>query len=159
MGIGSSDSPNPLVVGRVKVVRSNGVGLGHRFSPRRADTSHHVVVGSLSNIAPILKYRDRQRFAAWIATGCRARSFARGERIPSTGSGRIECAECEGFFEDPHNRGVVSVGPIEDDGSTASHSLFILVRRLWYETCGYDLLLPRARLVGAGSGLARASDE
>jgi len=78
MRIGSSDSPNPLVVGRVKVVRSNGGSLGHRFNPRRANISQHVVVGSLSNVAPVLKYRDRKRFAAWIATGCRARSFVRG---------------------------------------------------------------------------------
>lgn len=78
MGIGSSDSPNPLVVGRVKVVRSNGGSLGHRFNPRRADISHHVVICSLSNVEPVLKYRDRQRYAGWIAIGFRARSFVRG---------------------------------------------------------------------------------
>ena len=94
---------------------------------------------------------DRHRlscevFCAWLAN-------------PFDRSGRIESTECEGFFEDPNSRGVVSVGPIEDNESTASHSLFIMVRCLQYETCGYHLLLPRARLVGAGSGLARASDE
>ena len=63
------------------------------------------------------------------------------------------------FFDDPRNCGVVSDGPIEDNGSTAPHSLFILVRCLYYETCDYDLLLLRAKLIGAGSALARASDE
>ena len=162
MGIGSSDSPNSLVVGRVKGVRPNGGSLGHRFNPRRADISPHVVVGSLSNVTPVVStefVNDLQRGSPQAVA--RGLLYVAGEslRPRSTGGGRIEGAECVGFFDDPHNLGVVSVGPIEDNGSNASHSHFTLVSRLQYETCGYDLLFPRARLVGAGSGLARASDE
>lgn len=110
MEIGSSDSPNPLVVGRVKGVRSNGGSLGHRFNPRRADISPHEVVGSLSNFAPVLgiEFINNLQHGSPHAV-VRGLLYVAGEslRPRSTGSGRIEGAECVGFFDDPHNLGVV----------------------------------------------------
>ena len=107
--------PNPLVVGRLKGVRSNGGSLGHRFNPKRVDISPHVMVASLSNVVPVLSIEfvnDLQHGSQQAVK--RGLLYVAGEslRSSSTGGSRTEGAECVGFFDDPHSLGVVSVGPI-----------------------------------------------
>jgi len=130
---GFSDLPSPLVVSCVEGVRSNRGSLGHGSSPRRPEFFPHVMVGSMGHVAPVvsIEFVDDLQGGSPKAVS-RGFLYVAGESFGSrsAGSGCIEGAESVGFFDDPHDLGVVSAGTVEDYGSDAPHSHFTLVSRL-----------------------------